>query len=205
MSKVSELLRKSMGRLLNTRGSRFERLRQSGRVRIGFGSYGSPAVVDYTGRYDYAVSIGNYCSFADEVVILVDPQHHVEWTTTFPIRAHLFGDRSYQDGSPLASGPVTIGNDVWVGYRATILGGCTIGDGAVVATGAVVTRDVRSFSIVGGVPAREIRRRFADDVCDELSEVRWWDLHPDSVRLLEPFLSGTPDVAALRSAMAGLK
>jgi len=70
----------------------------------------------------------------------------------------------------------TIGNDVWIGARAIILGGLQIGDGAVIGAGAVVTRNVESFAVVGGVPARILRARFAPDVAEMLRESKWWDL-----------------------------
>ena len=74
---------------------------------------------------------------------------------------------------------IVIGNDVWIGNRAVILRGVTIGDGAVVGAGAVVTRDVEPYTIVGGVPARTIRKRFSDKVIEKLEQVKWWDYGPD--------------------------
>lgn len=72
-----------------------------------------------------------------------------------------------------------IGNDVWIGYGATILNGVTVHDGAVVAAGSVVTKDVEPYSIVGGVPAREIKKRFRKEVVDELLEIKWWEYRPE--------------------------
>ena len=69
---------------------------------------------------------------------------------------------------------IVIGNDVWIGGRATILRGVTIGDGAVVGAGAVVTRDVEPYTVVGGVPARPIKKRFPEPVIDKLEELCWW-------------------------------
>jgi len=69
----------------------------------------------------------------------------------------------------------TIGNAVWIGDRVTVTAGCRVGDGAVLAAGAVVTRDVEPFTVVGGVPARMIRRRFSEEVAAILGELRWWE------------------------------
>jgi carbonic anhydrase/acetyltransferase-like protein (isoleucine patch superfamily) len=71
--------------------------------------------------------------------------------------------------------PVVVQNDVWIGYGATILSGVTIGNGAIVAAGSVVTKDVSPYSIVGGAPAHIIRYRFENDVIQKLSEDKWWD------------------------------
>lgn len=68
-----------------------------------------------------------------------------------------------------------IGSDVWIGYEAVILSGVKIGDGAIIGARAVVTRDVEPYAIVGGVPARLIRKRFSDDTIDTLMKLRWWD------------------------------
>ena len=68
-----------------------------------------------------------------------------------------------------------IGNDVWIGYEAVILAGVTIGDGAIIGTRALVTRDVAPYTIVGGVPARELRLRFPEETIAELLTLKWWD------------------------------
>lgn len=68
-----------------------------------------------------------------------------------------------------------IGNDVWIGYEAVILAGVAIGDGAIIGSRAVVTKDVLPYTIVGGVPAKSIRKRFSDEVIQKLQETKWWD------------------------------
>ena len=72
-------------------------------------------------------------------------------------------------------GDVHIGNDVWIGYKATIMAGVSIGDGAIIAANSTVTKDVAPYAIVGGNPAAEIRRRFSDDMIHKLLEMKWWD------------------------------
>ena len=75
-----------------------------------------------------------------------------------------------------------IGNDVWIGYEAVIMQGVTIGDGATIGTRAVVTKDVPPYSIVGGVPARPIRKRFSDEVIAQLLEIKWWDWPDEKIK-----------------------
>ena len=72
-------------------------------------------------------------------------------------------------------GDIIIGNDVWIGYDAVIMAGVKIGDGAVIGARAVVTKDVEPYSIVGGVPAKEIRKRFAPDIIEKLKTLQWWN------------------------------
>ena len=72
-------------------------------------------------------------------------------------------------------GDINIGNDVWIGYEAVILAGVTVGDGAVIGTRAVVTKDVPPYTVVGGVPAKPIKRRFSEERIEQLLKMRWWD------------------------------
>lgn len=79
-------------------------------------------------------------------------------------------------------GDIVIGNDVWIGYEAVILAGVTIGDGAVIGARAVVTKDVAPYTVVGGVPARPIKKRFSDGTIQRLLELRWWDWPEERIR-----------------------
>jgi hypothetical protein len=71
---------------------------------------------------------------------------------------------------------------VWIGYEAVILSGVTIGDGAIIGTRAVVTKDVPSYTIVGGVPAKPIRKRFDEETIQKLKEIRWWDWEEERIK-----------------------
>lgn len=83
---------------------------------------------------------------------------------------------------PVNKDKLKIGNDVWIGYEAVILSGVTIGDGAIIGTRAVVTKDVPSYTIVGGVPAKPIRKRFDEETIQKLKEIRWWDWEEERIK-----------------------
>ena len=110
------------------------------------------------------VRLGRYCSVADDVIICPD-EHRVDTVSSHPMMG---------GGMAAPRGKVTIGNDVWIASHAVILQGVTIGDGAVVAAGAVVTKDVPPYAIVGGVPAKVLRYRFPQKLIDRFLACRWW-------------------------------
>lgn len=88
-------------------------------------------------------------------------------------------------------GDITVGNDVWIGYEALILAGVTIGDGAIIGSRAVVTKDVPPYTIVGGIPAKLIRKRFDNETINELLKLRWWDWNEEKIkRNLEAIQTG---------------
>ena len=91
-------------------------------------------------------------------------------------------------GHPKTKGDVKIGNDVWIGKEAIILSGVNIGDGAVIGARSLVSRDVQPYAIVGGNPAREIRKRFNDQTIQELLEIRWWEWEPNRIEKALPIL-----------------
>ena len=78
-------------------------------------------------------------------------------------------------------GDIVIGNDVWIGFEAVIFAGVTVGDGAIIGARAVVTKDVPPYTVVGGVPAKPISRRFSDEQTDALLRLKWWDLPPHQI------------------------
>lgn len=85
-------------------------------------------------------------------------------------------------------GDIVIGNDVWIGYDAVILAGVTIGDGAIIGTRAVVTKDIPPYAIVGGIPAKQIKKRFSQKTMDTLLAMKWWDLPAAKISTLLPFI-----------------
>ena len=96
-----------------------------------------------------------------------------------------------------------VGNDVWIGSGAIILQGLTIGDGAIVGAGAIVTKDVAPYSIVAGNPARLIRRRFKDDLCDLLISSKWWDMEDEALkRIIHLFQTPNPSVDTIKEIVS---
>ena len=156
--------------------------------------------------YHYPVNhdrllIGKFCSIACGAKFLFNSANHALGSlSTYPFP--IFYDEWGLEGKNVADawdnkGDIALGNDVWIGYEAVILAGVTIGDGAIIGARAVVTRDVPPYAIVGGVPARLIRRRFDDATIEALLDLRWWDWEPEHIRQALPALQAG-DIAALR-------
>lgn len=134
--------------------------------------------------YHYPVNhdrlvIGKFCSIAcGAKFIFTSANHTLSSLSTYPFP--IFYEEWGLDGKDVASawdnkGDIVVGNDVWIGYEAVLMPGVTIGDGAIIGTRAVVTKDVPPYTIVGGVPAREIRKRFDDETIAKLLSLKWWD------------------------------
>lgn len=124
--------------------------------------------------------IGRYCSIADNVQIGAS-NHPTDWLSTNPFQYWQWdGDEEKHPERYLKFNPYEksciIGNDVWIGSKTFIMQGVTVGDGAIIAGGAVVTKDVPPYAIVGGVPAKIIRYRFDEPTIQELLELKWWEL-----------------------------
>ncbi len=150
------------------------------------------------GRFTYAVNarlvnctVGRFTSIGPDVIAGGLARHPVRFLSTHPV----FYSRLTQKGMTFADAdyypqhePVTIGNDVWVGTRAVILDGVSIGDGAVIAAGSVVTGDVEPYAVVGGVPAHIIRHRFGEKVVSDLLRIKWWDWPIEALRETSSFL-----------------
>lgn len=136
--------------------------------------------------------IGKFCSIACGVKFLFNCANHTLKslsTYTFP----LFYEEWELEKSNVASawdnkGDIVIGNDVWIGFEAVILAGVKIGDGAIIGTRAVVTKDVPPYSIVGGIPAKVIRKRYSPDIIEQLLSLRWWDWTKDRIKRNLPFI-----------------
>ena len=122
-------------------------------------------------------SIGAYCSIGSDVLIGVR-KHPTDMVSTHPsFYANNKGFKTYANQMYCDELPnIQIGNDVWIGSKSTILGNVTIGDGAIVAYGSIVTKDIPPYAIVGGTPAKIIKYRFSKEIIDSLLEIKWWEL-----------------------------
>jgi len=140
----------------------------------------------YSRSFFFAASVGRYCSIADNVKVM-GASHPLDWATTSTLAYNR--KRRENLGVKCENVPVfgqvaeniTIGHDVWIGQDVTMKRGISIGNGAVIAAGSVVTKDVAANTIVGGNPAREIRKRLDPAIFEKLNDLRWWDKDPDIV------------------------
>lgn len=134
-------------------------------VQVGHHTYGpvDPLISNTQSR----LIIGSFCSIAEEVKFILSGEHRTDTISTFPFQARCL------TGQPEAGsrGDIIVEDDVWIGFRATVLSGVRIGQGAVIAAGAVVTKDVPAYAIVGGVPAKVLRYRFAEPLRQALCQI----------------------------------
>ena len=141
--------------------------------------------------YHYPVNhdklvIGKFCSIAcGAKFIFTSANHTLKSLSTYPFP--IFFEEWGLDSADITDawdkkGDIVIGNDVWIGYEAVILSGVTVGDGAIIGARAVVTKDVPPYAIVGGVPARCIRRRFDEKTVTKLMELKWWEWSDDKIK-----------------------
>jgi acetyltransferase-like isoleucine patch superfamily enzyme len=148
---------------------------------IGMHSYGKPRIVMHGNDGD--LSIGKYCSISEEVKIFLGGNHRADWITTYPFPTlEEWPEAHCISGHIATKGDVRIGNDVWIGYGACIFSGVTIGDGAIIGANASVFSNVEPYTIVGGNPAKAIRKRFSEEEIKILQKIQWWNWPDDKVR-----------------------
>jgi acetyltransferase-like isoleucine patch superfamily enzyme len=162
---------------------------------------GSEVVCSEFGRSSYVANnssitfakIGNYCAIGDNVRICLGNHPTRDFVSVHPcfysrdgqgtpsyVQEDLFSGHKFVDKE--GKFVVEIGNDVWIGNNVSILDGIRIGNGAVIGIGSVVTKDVKPYSIVGGIPAKLIRMRFEADEIKFLNKLKWWDKNEDWIR-----------------------
>lgn len=136
--------------------------------------------------------IGSFCSIGSGAAFIMagNQGHRNEWVSTFPfywmpeVPAFAGAETGY-----LPAGDTVIGNDVWIGSEVIIMPGIKIGDGAVIGTRALVTRDVEPYTIIGGNPAKQIRKRFDDEKIELLLKIKWWNWSDQQLQQAMPFLT----------------
>ncbi len=136
--------------------------------------------------------IGKFCSIACGAKFIFNSANHtLKSLSTYPFP--IFFEEWDLDKKDVKSawdnkGDIVIGNDVWIGYEAVILSGVHIGDGAIIGTRAVVTKDVPPYTVVGGIPAKEIKKRFEEETINKLQQIKWWDWSFDKIQQFLPYI-----------------
>jgi len=159
---------------------------------MGPHSYIAPTVHYYAGD-KCRISIGDWSAFAAEVEIMPGGNHRIDTVASYPIRRRFRLAGYEDDGQPWSKGDVNIGSDVWIGRGVRILGGVTIGHGAVVAAWSTVTHDIEPYGIVAGAPAKHLRHRFDQAIIEALLRIAWWNW-PEDLILQRADELGSPDI-----------
>ena len=154
-------------------------------IRVGKYSYGYEHL-----RSKYLVSVGRYTSIAIGQTV-VPNDHRLDWVTTSPIaslKEFSFADVDYMKNyCPDEKRKILIGNDVWIGANCIIFEGVTINDGAVIAAGSIVRKDVPPYAVIGGVD-KIIKYRFSDEIIEKLLKIKWWNWEEEKIRKNIKFL-----------------
>tara|TARA_R110002050_G_scaffold74772_4_gene160147 strand:+ start:51082 stop:51684 length:603 start_codon:yes stop_codon:yes gene_type:complete len=155
---------------------------------IGDYSYGKPKVLFENEKAN--LFIGKFCSISENVTIFLGGNHRVDWLSTYPFNdlPTYFPEASNIIGHPDSKGDVIIKNDVWIGLNVVIMSGITIGDGAVIAAGSLLTKDVGDYEIWGGNPAILLKKRFEEPSIKKLQQLKWWDWDIDKIKEHIPLL-----------------
>lgn len=148
----------------------------SGKIKLGYAT-----TLGYNNFIHGDVVIGKYCQLGVDVAIFTK-NHPVNYMSTY-INKNLFNGELKKLRQ---ENKIVIGNDVWVGHNVIVVGNVTIGNGAILAAGSVITKDVAPYTIVGGVPAKEIKKRFSDTIIKEIEELKWWDKNQTELEKLKP-------------------
>ncbi len=150
--------------------------------------------------------IGKFCSIAKGVKFFMnDCNHNYDCISTFPFSIiNGFSGDSYRQSHQVYKGDTIVGNDVWIGENATIMPGVKIGNGAIIATNSHVVKDVPAYCIVGGNPAKVIRKRFDDEMIASLEKWQWWNLPVDEIdKIVVPIITN-PDIEFAKSEIEKL-
>lgn len=157
-----------------------------GDVHVGEGSKFNQHI-EVVGELD----VGKYCALAPDI-LFQQKNHEIHKPA---MQGRFYGRVLDSELEHMESGPISIGNDVWIGARSIVLSGVTIGDGAVVGAGSIVTDDVEPYSVVAGVPASQIKWRFPEEVREKFMEIEWWERSETELRRHKDFF--TSEIASV--------
>ncbi len=152
-------------------------------VTVGKNTYGGISILNDVPTSK--LEIGAYCSIAEEVLFILGADHRLNCLSTYPFKYKILKSVAYE---AISKGNIVLGDDVWIGHRAIIMSGVQIGQGAVVAAGSVVTKEVPPYAIVAGVPAKVIKYRFGKNIIDKLKTINYAKLTDDRIRELDDVL-----------------
>lgn len=173
-------------------------LKEIPHVTIGRFTYGLNKGSIIRPTVEAPVSIGNFCSFAPNVVLLAHADHPTNLVTTYPFKTLFLNylseslDTDWTNKDATTKGPINIGNDVWVGQNVTILSGVNIGNGAIIGAGAVVTKSIPPYAIAVGNPAKVVKYRFENQIIDKLNETKWWNMPDEELITITDLLYDHP-------------
>lgn len=145
-------------------------------VDVGDYTYGGLRVLTYNKKNK--LKIGRFCSIAQEVMFVLSADHYTNHISSYPYKVWIMKEE--QEG--ISKGDIIVDDDVWIGFRSTILSGVHIGQGAIVAAGSVVTKDVPPYAIVGGIPAKVIKYRFSPEMINELTKIDYSKLTQNIIK-----------------------
>ncbi|MEZ8278272.1 CatB-related O-acetyltransferase [Vibrio cyclitrophicus] len=128
-------------------------------IYVGRNTYGTLNVLDYTDD-NHSLVIGAYCSIGPSTTFILAAEHHSDTLTTYPLRSKLHN----QGNEALSKGDITVGDDVWIGMNSIICSGVSIGQGAIIAAGTIVTKNVPPYSVIAGVPGKVVKYRFDEKI-----------------------------------------
>jgi acetyltransferase-like isoleucine patch superfamily enzyme len=153
-----------------------DRCNFSGKISVGYAT-----TLGYNNFFVGNIEIGKYCQIGADVA-MHSTNHPMGYLSTY-INKNLFNGE-LESLKEIKN--IKIGNDVWIGHNVIIVGNITVGNGAILAAGSVVTKDVPPYTIVAGVPAKPVRNRFSDSVIAELQQLQWWDMTPEELQKVKP-------------------
>ena len=150
------------------------------------GTYFDRHVNIITWSDQYKVHLGKYNSIGRDCNFFLHANHRADWVTTTsqllgPVTPEI-ADMHMNMGHPTCKGDIHVGNDVWIGATSTIMSGITIGDGAIIGAGSMVTKDVPPFAIVAGNPSKIVKYRFTEEQIEKLLQISWWDWEEDKIK-----------------------